>query len=197
MLFWFRQKWAVSPNKADMSSWPGINTFWGAFICPEEPPVGRGSALLHTTLCPNVVTRNLASALLCSGLPPTRGGADLWEMGRGEAQFCYLFHSFRCISTFPVRSKVRQRYESKDGRGWGRKRRDLESYSLIPILILIADLEKMFGRVSEGWKNFRGSRGPNKYFFTSLPMSYFSNQTYLLYTVTDQAIVDMKETCQM
>ena len=134
---------------------------------------------------------------LCSGLPPTRGGADLWEMGRGEAQFCYLFHSFRCIPTFPVRSKVRQRYESKDGRGWGRKRRDLESYSLIPILILIADLEKMFGRVSEGWKNFRGSRGPNKYFFTSLPMSYFSNQTYLLYTVTDQAIVDMKETCQM
>ena len=27
--------------------------------------MGRGSAVLHTTLCPNVVTRNLASALVC------------------------------------------------------------------------------------------------------------------------------------
>ena len=95
LLFWLRQKWAVRSIRQTLSSWPGNTT-----ICPEEPPVGRGSALLHTTLCPNVVTRNLASALLCSGLPPTRGGADLWEMGRGEAQFCYLFHSFRCISTF-------------------------------------------------------------------------------------------------
>ena len=123
LLFWLRQKWAVRSIRQTLSSWPGNTT-----ICPEEPPVGRGSAVLHTTLCPNVVTRNLASAL-----PPTRGGADLWELGRGKAQFCYLFHSFRCISTFPVRSKVRQRYESKDGRRWGRKRRDFKSYSNLDI----------------------------------------------------------------
>ena len=76
---------------------------------------------------------------LWSALPPTRGGADLWEMGRGEAQFCYLFHSFRCISTFYSPMLDRDMNQRMDGD----EAENGEILNLIPILIFIADIENV------------------------------------------------------
>ena len=97
--------------------------------------MGRGSALLHTTLCPNVVTRNLASALVCLQ------HAVALICGRwGEAKLSFVI-CFTHSAASPHSQSGPRLDRDMNQRMDGDEAENGEILNLIPILIFIADIE--------------------------------------------------------